>query len=346
MINVISRQINNPAAGAICKVGQNLVKGLERIGYPHVVNKALDACPYLYIQDDYRALLGLDKLVKKVKVVIGPNLFVMPRDIPSTIHIPREVLYLHPSPWAAEAWRLAGFNDCTLDYWPVGIDSNTFPPRDSDPKSLNQVLLYYKNRDGLGMNGADQIEAILKQQGINYQRINYGSYKQEDYLKALAKSRYVIWYGRQESQGLALQEALAMGCPILVYDVRTIGEDDGSGYEWTPSEKAIPASSAPYFDERCGLKVWSMEDLQAGLAVMEERWADFAPCDYVRQHLSLEHSAMLLLSKFGIDVNVHPNQGHSPHKDFPDFKPPWHWVVTALEMRYKSRGLLHMFDRH
>jgi hypothetical protein len=345
ILNIISRHFDNPRAGAVQKVGRNLSLGLKRIGYPFVVNKALDSSEMLFIQDDYRALIGLEKLDPEIRIVIGPNLFVMPRDIPRTIHLPPRTVYLQPSEWVANAWRQMGYDRTRLDYWPAGIDTQDFPARAPGKAGAEQVLFYYKHRDPPGARGAEQIVQILQGRRIPFERIDYGNYRQEDFLKALGRSRYVIWYGRQESQGLALQEALAMGCPLIVIEVANLGDYDGMGYQFTPRELEVQASAAPYFDERCGVKIASIKELDQALTHMDEHYATYDPRSFIAEKLSLEVSARNLLSKFGVEW---PEGARADVRVTPDFKPfiaSWRWVLTAVELRYRQRGLRGLLSR-
>lgn len=331
MLNIISRSWNNPAAGAVHKVFKNLALGLDRIGYPYVVNKALDSCGRLWIHDDYRALLALRRLDPRMKVLVGPNLFVMPRDISRGIRIPDSAVYLHPSSWVVDAWRHMGYAQSRLDYWPVGIDTTGFPGR--DPKKLDQVLFYYKHRDRPGTDGAARIEGVLKRLQIAYQRINYGDYDQANYLAALSRTKYVIWYGRQESQGLALQEALAMGCPIIVIDVARIGDWDSSGYPFTDQEQDIPATSAPYFDDRCGIKIRTIDKLEGTVKIMEESFNEYSPERFIAENLTPEICARQLIAKFDRWWLGEPDFVPPASAELPEFRPPRRWVLLAIRNR-------------
>jgi len=345
MLNIISRQIDNAEPSAVRKVGRNLVEGMKSIGYPFVLNKALDSCELLWIHDDYRALIGLERLDPQIKLVIGPNLFVMPRDIPRAIKIPERTIYLHPSLWAANAWKLMGYNRSKLDYWPVGIDTRDFPKRPDRTSGLDRVLFYYKDRDPPGARGAETIEALLQNRKIPYARINYGHYRQEDFLRQVSRSKYAIWYGRQESQGLALQETLAMGCPIIVIEVSKIGDYNGGGYRLTPRELAIPASSAPYFDDRCGLKLKAISELDTAIDKMEKEYSAYDPKSFIAENLSLEMSARNLLSKFGVQWPQGSKATMPESADFKPFVPHIAWVITALELRFRQRGIRGLLSR-
>ena len=339
MLNIISRSWDDAGLGAIHKVVRNLAQGLDRIGYPYVVNKALDTCQRLWIHDDYRALIALRRLDRRIRVIAGPNIFSMPRDIPRSIWLPPDMVYVHPSQWVVKGWQGLGYVRTRLDYWPVGIDAAHFPAR--DVSKLDRVLFYYKDRDPPGADGAARIEAILKKSGIHYQRINYGSYRQNDYLDALRHSRYAVWYGRQESQGLALQEALAMGCPMIVVDAATIGDWSGGGGKgtlFTESENNIVATSAPYFDNRCGVKIQSISLLEEALRNMEQSFARYLPRQFIAENLTPEICARDLVSKFDRHWETLADPAIPSTGNFRPYRPPLSWFWYALRHRLVRVG--------
>ena len=296
MLNIISRAWARPEAGAVHKVARNLVAGLERLDHPFVINRPIEYCSRIWIHDDYRAIMALPKKNPGLKPLIGPNLFVLPRDIPWTVKIPDYCVYLQPSEWTARLWTELGYNRTPIDFWPVGIDTSNFNKHKKTQKS--RILFYYKSRDKIGENGADRIEATLHEMGLTFTRINYGTYLQEDYLSLLGESKFVIWYGRQESQGLALQEALAMGCPVLVVDTKIIGDSEPKGYRFTKEESQLSATSAPYFDLRCGLIINDLMDLRAAIKIMESKHRAFDPASFIAENLTIEKAALNLLRKF------------------------------------------------
>jgi hypothetical protein len=77
------------------------------------------------------------------------------------------------------------------------------------------ILIYYKQRSS---DEPRQVENALKRMNVDYQPLTYGSYTESEYMRHLHECSFVLWLGRQESQGMALQEALATAVPILVLD--------------------------------------------------------------------------------------------------------------------------------
>ena len=110
----------------------------------------------------------------------------------------------------------------------------------------------------------------------------------------MAQSRFVIWLGRQESQGIALQEALATNTPVLVWDVVRLGDWQASPDEmafFSDAENFAKATCAEYFDERCGLSVRTADELPDALEEMDRRLEEFSPRAYILEELTLAKKA-------------------------------------------------------
>ena len=97
MINVVSAFGNRPTTNGPSKVFANLIKGLNKVGYPYLLNCELNATKRLWIPNNIGALYAMKR--SKAFKVVGPNLFVLPGDIPSGIDL-GDVVYLQPSAWA------------------------------------------------------------------------------------------------------------------------------------------------------------------------------------------------------------------------------------------------------
>ena len=167
----------------------------------------------------------------------------------------------------------------------MGIDTDSFKPS-KEKKDI--VLIYFKQRFKEEL---EKVKAILRSKNLDFRVIVYGNYIESDYQNLLGRSKYIIWVGRQESQGLALQEALASDVPILVWDVSYMGHSDpNSGF--TPEESAYKnTTSAPYFSESCGLKIKEIEELPSAIDFMESNLKKFKPRDFIVSNLSLDGRA-------------------------------------------------------
>jgi len=301
MLNIISRSILFKNVSGPKKVVENLIKGLDKLGYPYVINKRLDVCKRLWIHDDTVALKKIASLPPEIKVIVGPNLHNLPRSIPHNIDISRAI-YLLPSEWWKNFFMYFGFKNAILDIWPVGIDTEEFKFFD---KKNEFVLIYFKERllDELYF-----AEKLLKQKRIPFKIIKYGTYKEEFYKNLLSRSRYIIWIGRHETQGIALEEALSCNIPILVWDIVSFRQ---LGYQMEVkifNDKEIDynkfITAAPYFDDSCGIKIKDASELEKAIDFMEKNLDKFQPRKYILENLSLEKQAkefILLYQKhFGL----------------------------------------------
>ena len=283
MINIISTQAKRAEISGPQKVFLNLVKGLEKIGYPYVINRDLNSTNRLWIHDDIFALKKMHH--SKAKKIVGPNLFVMPKDIPQNISFDG-VLYLQPCNWAVNMWKRANFASCPLAAWPVGIDTDVFYPSDL-PLSKRKVLVYHKMRD---IQELPPVFDILHEMHLNYSLVLYGEYLEEEYKRQLDETSFIIWHGIAESQGIAFQEALACDIPILVWDVTSVSQTRG-GYPFEPWTFQVPVTAAPYFDDSCGIKIYNSGQLRESIETMLDNYKFYLPREYILKNLSLENQA-------------------------------------------------------
>jgi glycosyltransferase involved in cell wall biosynthesis len=100
----------------------------------------------------------------------------------------------------------------------------------------------------------DEVVHTLRQAGIKFREITYGSYSPKQYKSLLQASSCVIYIGGSESQGLALLEAWAMNVPTFVFDApsQVIYLADGRSMKLTRGD----FSPAPYLTRGRG-GLWS-----------------------------------------------------------------------------------------
>ncbi|MEI8248964.1 MAG: hypothetical protein WCG07_00500 [Candidatus Taylorbacteria bacterium] len=305
MLNIISRsyvegEINGPQ-----KVVTTLIKGLNKINYPYCINKDLTATSQVWIHDDPVAFEQACR--RGIKALAGPNIYVLPRHIPKDIDL-SSIVYIQPTEWITTFWKRLGFSACPIDVWPSAIDTDTFTARTQPEKG--SVLIYHKQRS---IEELDFVVNIFKKKNIPYQIIRYGSYEQKEYIDALKNTTYICWLGRHETQGIALEEALAMNVPALVWDVHALGhwlprKKDQDLY--TAEELIYPdVTSAEYFDERCGIKTKDKDAIERSIDTMESNWRTYTPRDYIVENLNPEKQARALINLYQKHFNISYEQG-------------------------------------
>jgi RNAse (barnase) inhibitor barstar len=267
----------------------NTIKGMDIIGQEYVINKPLKDYKYNWIHSDQKSLVYA--AINRLPVLLGPNLFVLPKDMPD-IPAMKESIYLHPSRWCVDVWKYLKFDNIELKPWPAGIDWESIykPKRKAQSK---QVMIYFKERDpGL----FDYVIKLVESKGFSANIVKYRYYKESDYLDIINSSLFGIWIGRQESQGIALQEALASDLPLIVIDATSFFDTiDENAYIFPSYLENFKTTTAEYFDNECGIKITSVYDLDSTIDLMCSDLKRYHPLNYVKHNLSLEKQAYELI---------------------------------------------------
>lgn len=312
VLNIISNSLGQEKIGGPNKVILNTLKGLDKISYPYVINRNIGHYKFNWIHDSAKGII--EASLRKIPVVIGPNVVVLPDDLWPLEPFLRGNIYLHPSPWCVDVWKKVGFNECPLYAWPAGIDTENFMLTKRS-NSHNNVLIYFKRRDPKLLE-----QAILQviSSGYNPLVIKYGEYDEDIYKALLSKSLFGIWIGISESQGIALQEALASNLPLIVCDVKSLFEAKGENdYLFPEKLRDFKPTSAPYFDKRCGIIINDISKLGDSIKEMSGNVSSYNPREYIIENLSLEKQATELLSFFDI---LKQKQPYSSSSEFTEYK--------------------------
>jgi len=214
------------------------------------------------------------------KFIFGPHFSTFPNKKVQHI-IGSNSIYIQPSQWALDVWRRFQIShQLRLEYMPFGVDTDKFNQL-IDIGSRNKVFIYFKNRNPLELR---YLEHLLLTQNIEYKVFDYKSrYNETEYLDYLHEAKYGIWLGCHESQGFALEEALSCNVPLFVWSVKSMKQEHGCNYE------DIPATSIPYWDERCGEYVYDINNFvirfKEFLSKLEQ--AQYRPREYVVENLSM-----------------------------------------------------------
>ena len=193
---------------------------------------------------------------------------------------------LVPGPWMAAMCK--PYWGVRVQAWPVGIDTALWQPSDGANKSVD-VLLYIKvlwNKAEQDQQLVQPIRDQLAAAGLSFIELRYGSYAEADYRDALRRCRAMVFLCEHETQGIAYQQALSCGVPILAWDQGGPWRDPS----YYPHRVVFgPVSSVPYWDERCGLRFANAGEFAATLSTFMQaldRQA-FQPRDYVLENLTL-----------------------------------------------------------
>ncbi len=214
------------------------------------------------------------------KFLFGPHFSVFPEEKQMNIIRRNNVTYIHPSEWAAKVWSNNPIcNNIKIESLPFAVDTDKF----LDVKHVSdkqKIFIYFKSRKPILLN---IIQNFLNSKNIVYEIFNYNTrYDEHTYIEYLKNAKYGIWLGRHESQGFALEEALSMNVPLLVWDVKSMNEEYDYNYD------DIPATCIPYWDERCGEYFYNIEELENVFNIFLSKLETYKPREYVLENLSLD----------------------------------------------------------
>ncbi|MBS0630868.1 MAG: glycosyltransferase [Verrucomicrobia bacterium] len=279
--------------GGLAKVTQNLCLGLAKIGQPY----QLHSRPTLFPADGAVGILhGPIDQVRIVasarRCVTGVGILGFPDEWPTLFQDTRAAFHLQACDWAADYYRPV-YGD-RLRLWPVGIDTEACAPKRDTPKEFD-LLVYNKLRwpaEHPEPNVRDTVLEKLRARGLRIFEIGYGRYpkgRENSFHALLARSHAMLFLCENETQGIAYNEALSMGVPILAWN---------PGRWLDPNRHAhghsnAPASSVPYWDERCGEQFVRLAEFDAALDrfLEKSRAGRYAPRDYILENLTLEKCA-------------------------------------------------------
>ena len=292
---IVRRLMRGPAAiGGQHRVFLNLCKGLDLLGIPYRVND------YRYARSHPQEAVGivgkphvLDATEWRNPILFGAAVFSHPLHDPDLLTRRPVKRILVPGEWLRRMWEPA-FGEQVVS-WPVGIDTAAWTPATRlPPGERNEVLLYDKIRWEHARHEASLIGPVrdaLKEIGLATSEIRYGFYKEADFRARLDRCKAMVFLCEHETQGLAYQQALACGVPVLAWDDEGVWRDP----EFYPDRVRYgPISSVPYWDDRCGVKFKFAEDFGSRLEEFLGRLDrnEFAPRDYILENLTLEQCAL------------------------------------------------------
>jgi hypothetical protein len=227
--------------------------------------------------------------------IFGPHFSVFPNEKFIKINYKQDnLVYIHPSEWCVDVYKKFNLK-INLKVLTFAVDINKF----NFIKPINErteIIIYYKSRK------TEELEFIvnnLQIRGINNFRIfSYRhKYNEEDFLNYLHNSKYGIIVDAHESQGFAIQEMLSCNIPLLVWNVSSLNQEEGSYYDH------YSATTIPYWDNRCGEYFYNKNEFDEKYKLFMNNLEKYKPREFILDNLSAKQCAKRLKIIVG-DINT------------------------------------------
>lgn len=291
-----------PKPSGLQQVRSNLLAALAQSGIEFVLNPS----PLTLRPNDWVLALGIGRdclrgIPRDRPLVAGIGVMGHPSEWPELASDFDVRTFLQHSRWASDLYRPLFGSRCRE--WPVGIDTDLWNSEPNRPPDA-PVLIYRKflwERDRLNREIMQPVLEAIARRNIGTSIIEYGSYRPDEYRQRLASARAMIFLSAHESQGIAYQEAMSCGVPIVAWDPGFSMNPDGC---WV-SKGRVPTTSVPYFGPECGRTFGTMDQFDAALdEVLDLQLSgQLDPRSFVLRHLSYARSTEILL---GIMSEVMP----------------------------------------
>jgi len=287
---IIRRILNGPhRPGGQMRVFLNLSAGLKLLDLPFRVNDFKHARRH---PEELCCVLGKRNMLESCQwtnpLMIGPSVFDHPIDCPQLFEKWRVRRLLVPGEWMRLMCK-PNWGPHVFD-WPVGIDTNHWTTANPGTDRDIDVLVYDKlrwDRANAEKRILNPVLAELNRRKLHHVKIRYGQYDPENYRALLGRTRCMVFLCEHETQGIAYQEALSSGVPVVAWDHQTFWTDPN----YYPEKVSFsPVSAVPYWDKRCGTRFATPEKFPEALDLLEAaRIAGVLnPRAYILENLSLE----------------------------------------------------------
>jgi hypothetical protein len=227
--------------------------------------------------------------------VLGPGLLDHPLQRPKLAEDRRVFRYIVPCDWMMTLFA-RHYPSEKLATWFGGIALDAWPDTTSDAKDLD-FIIYDKIRWDRPLIEAQLLQPaveLLRARGLSAERLVYRQYNHATFRALLRRARGMLFLCEHETQGMAYQEALASGVPVLAWDRGEWRDSSAQAYGDAP----VTVSSVPYFDTRCGERFRDATELPTALERFLSRRAGYAPRAFVAEKLSLAASAEAYLALY------------------------------------------------
>jgi hypothetical protein len=262
----------------------SLCRGLGALQLPFERNpRGIGSADRVGVLSDLDALadaIAWRRQAQDRRLIVGPNLVVLPSDAGPLMTADEIDLCLVPSQWVKHLYE----DDAPelkerIAVWPAGVDVGYWRPGSLDGAESRRALILRKQLPGqrnardVDIRGARD---LLTEAGFDVSSLEYGSFRQRHYRKALRTADLLVYFSPTESQGLAMVEAWAVGVPAFVWSCGHLRY----------REREIRSSSSPYLTPETGRSFEDLDALEVLLAGWEELRPTFRPRDWVLRNMT------------------------------------------------------------
>ena len=215
------------------------------------------------------------------KFIFGPHCCLFPHDVNLALVKGKNSIYIQPSYWPIMFWHHCDIKTKELNLVPFafGVDTDKFKYTKPNSEREN-VFIYFKRRHP---NELRFVTDFLNAKNIKYCIFNYSKrYNENEYLNYLQNSKFGVWLDAHESQGFALEEALSCDVPLIVWNIKSMKQEHGSRYE------DIPATTIPYWDERCGEYFYHVDELENTYNKFVSKLNHYNPRNFIVENLAID----------------------------------------------------------
>ena len=261
------------------KVVKNLLMSLDQEKIEYAINEERYEHNFLLQYNDIahekHSKIELDTCI------IGPQVWLF--DTYGQFLIEHQDYYkkmIAPSQWVKDKF-INKFNlpENKISVWPVGIE--TF---NNERDITYDCLIYFKRREEKEL---DAVKQFLDSKNLTYKMVEYGRYGEDGFKNLVNQAKFCFLINGTESQGIAVQEIMSMGVPIIAWDIKE-WLDQGEAYR-------VPATSIPYWDERCGEVFFNIDELDVTFSKFYATLDEYDPKAFIKDNLSFECSVKTLL---------------------------------------------------
>lgn len=200
---------------------------------------------------------------------------------------------IQPSDWFVDYYRTT-CGDKMLRC-PIGLDLSQIEDARGVPKRVD-VLIYDKirwHRDTRVEAVRERLIRHLEARGLSHATLVYEHHTKDTYFALARESRTMAFLCEHETQGLACEEAMAMGLPIFAWDEGELV--DPLQIPFAPD--GLRVSSVPYWDDRCGIR-FTLADIEDAF---DRFWAardGFDPRSFVGDVLTPAETAAIYMGAY------------------------------------------------